>query len=291
MKSLSRNLLKKGFLSQDETRVIDTNDLIARRIESLNIRMERMELEGTSFHSGFVSGLRAEDVTALLSEDHNPAEESGNVIGANTISHMEEAALNAAHAREEAAQILEEARLEAQQILEEVRNQAEKEKEQTLGRAKAEGYESGKKQADIEALQLKKELEQEKQRLEAQYQKYLDEIEPKFVETITGIYEHIFHVELESYREILVHLIGSAMRKAEGSHEFVVRISKEDYSYVSMQKKQLAAGLGNSTMVIIEDITLNRNQCLIETDGGIFDCGIGTQLEELHKKLLLLAYE
>ena len=28
----------------------------------------------------------------------------------------------------------------------------------------------------------------------------------------------------------------------------------------------------------------------IETDGGIFDCGLGTQLSELKKRLMLLAY-
>ena len=59
-----------------------------------------------------------------------------------------------------------------------------------------------------------------------------------------------------------------------------------------MQKKQLmtsAAGI-NSNVEIIEDMTLSRTQCLIETDGGVFDCGLGTQLGELRKKLQLLSY-
>ena len=42
---------------------------------------------------------------------------------------------------------------------------------------------------------------------------------------------------------------------------------------------------------IIEDIALVKGDCLIETDGGIFDCGISTQLEELSKKLRVLSFE
>ena len=59
-----------------------------------------------------------------------------------------------------------------------------------------------------------------------------------------------------------------------------------------MQKKQLMASVAgiNSNVEIIEDMTLARTECLIETDGGIFDCGLGTQLGELSKKLKLLSY-
>ena len=40
-----------------------------------------------------------------------------------------------------------------------------------------------------------------------------------------------------------------------------------------------------------EDVTLKKNQCLIETDGGIFDCSLGVELKELKKQLLLLSYD
>ena len=126
-----------------------------------------------------------------------------------------------------------------------------------------------------------------------EYQQRMDELEPQFVETITGIYEHIFHVELHSYREILGYLISATMRKVEGSRSFIVHVSKEDFPFVSMQKKQIIAGaaIANCTVEMVEDSTLAKNECLIETEGGIFDCGLGTQLSELGQKLRLLSYE
>ena len=124
-------------------------------------------------------------------------------------------------------------------------------------------------------------------------QKRLDELEPEFVDTITGIYEHIFHVDLHSYREVLCYLISTTMRKSEDNRSFLIHVSKEDYPYVSMQKKQISAGAAapNATVEIVKDITLGKGECLIETEGGIFDCGLGTQLSELRQKLKLLSYE
>jgi flagellar assembly protein FliH len=42
---------------------------------------------------------------------------------------------------------------------------------------------------------------------------------------------------------------------------------------------------------IIEDVTLKTGDCMIESDGGIWDCGLGTQLELLVKQLKILSYE
>ena len=121
----------------------------------------------------------------------------------------------------------------------------------------------------------------------------IDELEPKFVDTITGIYEHIFHVDLHSYREVLCYLISATMRNTEDNKSFLIHVSKEDYPYVSMQKKQITAQAAspNASVEIIEDMTLGKGECLIETEGGIFDCGLGTQLAELRQKLKLLSYE
>lgn len=130
------------------------------------------------------------------------------------------------------------------------------------------------------------------QQLEEYYQQQINELEPQFVDIISDIYEHILGVGLGNQREILAHLISNTIRKIEGSHSFIIHVSKEDYPFVSMQKKQLLAGAaaGNSTVEVVEDITMGQSECTIETDGGIFDCGLGTQLSELKKKLMLLAY-
>ena len=82
------------------------------------------------------------------------------------------------------------------------------------------------------------------------------------------------------------------MCKIEGNRSFFIHVSKEDYPFVSMQKKQITASVASGSSVeVVEDLTLSKNQCLIETEDGIFDCGVSTQLTELSNRLKLLSYE
>lgn len=283
---MSSNLLKCRYtvLNQEEMRVIDTNELVAKRIEELTVKMNRPGNEG------FVTGLQAPavEVDALLQDREEAEAAAGNAIRAG-----EDAEGILAKAGMEANALLEEARAEAERLVAEAKEKAEQERKEILAQARQQGYDAGMEKAEKEAESLKRQLQEKERQLEAEYQGQIDALEPQLVDTITGIYEHVFHVELRSYREILTYLISTTMRKIEGNRNFMIHVSKEDYPYVSMQKKQIAAGAtaANSSVEIVEDLAISKNECLIETEGGIFDCGLGTQLSELKQKLKLLSYE
>ena len=286
-RSLSSNLFKRGYtkLVEEDARVINTNELVAKRIRELSAKMQQEE------NTGFVSGLAADKVDALVAdtdETEENAQTSGNVIKAGEdLQKMKE------DAEAEAQKILEDARTQAESILQEARAQAEAEKQSVLEQAKTRGLQEAEAAAAQMETKRAAEFQKKTASLEAEYQKKMDELEPQFVDTITGIYEHIFHVDLHSYREVLCYLIASTMRRTEDSKSFLIHVSKEDYPYVSMQKKQIMseAASPNSTVEIIEDQTLGKGECMIETEIGIFDCGLGTQLSELRQKLKLLSYE
>ena len=286
-RSLSSNLLKRGFtkLSEDDTRVINTNELVAKRIRELSAKMQQTKTEG------FVSGLVADKVDALVADTEEPEVEPQNC--GNVIKAGEDLQKLREDAEAQAAQIVEEAKTQAESILQDARAQAESEKQAVLEQARKQGLAEAQAQADRIQAQREAEYREKTAGLDAEYQKMIDELEPKFVDTITGIYEHIFHVDLHSYREVLCYLISTTMRNTEDNKSFLIHVSKEDYPYVSMQKKQITAQAAspNASVEIIEDMTLGKGECLIETEGGIFDCGLGTQLAELRQKLKLLSYE
>ena len=284
---MSSNLLKRGFTKvvEEDARVINTNELVAKRIRELSAKMQQGE------ETGFVSGLAADKVDALVADtegDEGDSRTSGNVIKAGEdLQKLRE------EAEAEAQRILEDARTQAESILLDAKEQAEAQKADVLEQARRQGQQEAKAEADRAEAQRTAEYQKKAAGLDAEYQKMIDELEPKFVDTITGIYEYIFHVDLHSYREVLCYLISSTMRKTEDNRSFLVHVSKEDYPYVSMQKKQIMAGATapNSTVEIVEDMTLGKGECMIETEIGIFDCGLGTQLSELRQKLKLLSYE
>lgn len=273
-----------GAPTASDKRVIDSNELVAVRLEILSEILKQKQGEASLSGEGFVQGLQAEDVSALLADGDN---ESGVVIKAepdkNTLLQ---------EAKSEAEALVANAKQQADTIVAEAMEQAELAKKNVLEEARMNGYREGINRANKEVEDLKADFEKQKRDMAAEYEAKYQTMEADLVEVITDIYEHIFHVELSSYHEILVHLISTTLRKADGSRNFIVHVSKEDYPFVSMQKKQLAAGLANSCVVdVVEDLTLENGGCFIEADGGIFDCGLGTQLEELHNKLKILSYE
>ena len=314
----SNSIYKFGWftMQQDEKCVIDNNPRLQKRLEEYEELKRRdamalaagdTEYEGDE---GFKGGLIGERIDTLFSESD---EESGNIIKSqeNTMAdgsdseelkalaaqELEEAKALAAQeleeARTKAGQELEEARTMAEQIRTQARDDAEKQKKEVMDEARQAGYDEGMRLAKAEEDKLRAELEKERIRLEEQYDQMIEELEPRFIDTITAVYNHIFGVELQNDRAILVHLIESTLRRVDSSRVFIVHVSKDDYPYVSMQKSRLtetAVG-GQGVIDVIEDITLQKNECMIETDGGIFDCGVGTQLEELTKKLKLLSFQ
>ena len=259
----------------DEKCLIDTNELVAKKLESY--KQEKAE--------GFRAGLQA---TELEIAEETGTEDDGlsAILKAEPVYEGPSPEELIAAAREQIAQMESEARarLEAERMkaLEDARQEGFQ-----------QGFQDGRREGLAQVDDRKRELDEEEAALKDAYEKQIAELEPRFIDTLTGIYEHIFQVDLGTYRDLVVHLITSAMNQVNSAKSYFVHVSKDDYAYVNMQKKEIQAQsvAGNAVVEVIEDISLRKNECLIETEGGIFDCGLGTQLAELSRKLRLLSYE
>lgn len=285
---MSSNLLKANhvFNEGQNTRVIDSNKLIEERIQQLAAVIEETPEE--NFETEFVEGLDASQVERLLADGEITEEEASEAM--HLAVQVDPAAIEQ-EAIDRAAQIVNQAKDEAKQIIDD----AIAESNATYQKATEDGYSEGYNKGYTEGLQknaeMEKQLHEQQAQMEAEYEKQLEELEPMFVDKLTAIYEHVFHVQFAENKDVVFHLIQDAARKIESSKDFIIHVSKEDYGYVSMQKKALLAGIAHAANVeIIEDVTLNGGECLIETGGGIFDCGLGTQLYGLEKELKLLSY-
>ncbi len=296
-KMKQRNLYKAGWVRVDgeEKCVIDSNSIVAERIEEWeNLRranaaaLPAFDEEGGEGEPEFVSGIEGEELDALFTD----GEGGGSVIKAVDVAGPDLAQIQA-EAEEEAERIMAEARAQALEIAAQARRDADIARANAVEEGTRQGYDEGYARGLSEVDGMKQELAEKKRQLEAEFDELLEDLEPRFIETITDVYSHIFGVDLMDNRDILVHLIDSTLRKVESSRTFIVHVSAEDYPHVNMQKQALVEGAvaGRGLIEIIEDIALSKGDCLIETDGGIFDCGVGTQLEELTKKLRVLSYE
>ena len=277
---LSKNLIKANqfVLKEKDPIVVDTNELVAKKIESHIPVFEEFKPEGFQF------GLNAPEVDPLFVDmDYIPEE------GEFPMELVPQEPVYTGPSPEELI-------AEAQTEIEEMRMEAEKNisflKKRSIEEGKQQGYEEGKRVAMQELDAAKKELDAKAAAMEREYQKLIDELEPQFIKTITGIYEEIFRVELAGYKDVLRHAIVNTIRKVEGSKDFLVHISRADYEKIVEQKELILNQISKQvTVELVEDATLKENECMIETNSGIFDCSIGVQLEELTRKLRLLSFE
>ena len=109
---------------------------------------------------------------------------------------------------------------------------------------------------------------------------------------LTAIYEHVFHVDLLDHRGVLLYLIEKTMRDVGANSNFLVHVSPADFPQVQERKVELTSIVeGSHTLGIIEDGGMNQGSAMVETENGIFDCSIDTELKELTRKLRLLSFE
>ena len=247
------NLLKRVYTVNKDERVIDYNDLIKKKLEAI------MESKHAAVDTdGFVSGLNADVVEELISDDSS--EELIQDSGAD--SDQSAAALeNADTAFEE---------------------------------AKQNGYYEGCSKADAEIEKKQQELETEynkkKSELENEYNELKDSIEPELVEVITDVFRKVTGVVTEDNHDIILHLINDVMHNADASRDFVIKVSPDDYSFLINNQGKIYCAMSREVNIdIVEDVTLERNQCMIETNTGIFNCSLDIELNKLINNIKLLS--
>ena len=277
------NLFKSYYVKRDteEIRVIDSNEIVAQKMERLRMIMPELNTEAGGFEP-VKFGLEQVDPADALT-----AEFTG--LDVETLELESEPVYEGPTPEELIAQ----AQVEIQNMREQASREIEMERALALQEAKQSGYEAGRAQAMQELSGMQAEVEQERMQMQVFYEQQIDMLEPMFIRTLTGIYEKVFEVGLDNQQEIIVGLLRNTMKKLDGCKNFLVHVSAADYSYVKEHKADLISDSTQEGAVIdiVEDSTIRKNECMIETVNGIYDCGIGTQLEQLRNKLTLLSYD
>lgn len=280
------NIFKGYSVSVEESsRVVDVNDIIARKLQEEEEKRIRLQaISDESYDSDeFFEGLPAENIDALLDEEAESA-----VIKSANREELERIDAELQSAKDELASIKE----EAQGVLEDAYREAEDVKAKAYDEGHREGYEVGYNEGMNEISAMKQELQRHSEELENDYREKIVQLEPEFVDALTDIYEHIFCVDLDTYRGIVSHLLVDAINNSEGAKNIMVHVSREDYLDVYAQKEDILAqtGMTENNVEFVQDATLPQGGCLIETDSGVFDCSLETELKELKRKLMLLSY-
>ncbi|MBS6281314.1 MAG: hypothetical protein KH449_11175 [Lachnospiraceae bacterium] len=175
--------------------------------------------------------------------------------------------------------MLSQARAQADVLIDDARQEAEAIRDE----AKKQGYLEGQNT-------LEQEQQQKKIQLQNSYQEKQKNMEKELVDVILNVFNKVFHIQFDDKKEILLHLIDNAIANIEDEKHFRIKVAGDNVSFLEKHKDEILDYVGHDIeLEIVPDYTLNENACTIETDAGIFDCGVDVQLDNLMKDIKLLA--
>lgn len=274
-----------------ESAIIDSNEL-ARRIilkqeeeykaklleEERERRLEAMRESGEEVPDG----MDVDEFLGLVDTISQPEEEPIDM------SEQTEAILE--EARQNAEQIIADANSQAEEILSAAKLNADAMKNLARQDGEKEGYNEGTQRAAMELQEAQRSMQSEVDKIQNDYMEKQLQMERKIVEMCLPVFEHVFSVELGGRKDVIYHLLDHCIMKIERTGQMQIKVSDANADFIKSKKDEIQGKVGAEVgLDIIADPLLNDSQCIIETDGGIFDCSIDTELDNLIREIRALS--
>jgi len=222
---------------------------------------------------GFLAGLSAEvvDIESLEEFEAEPQPTTEEILD---------------EARQEAEQIVATAKVQALQIEAEAKRQSD----MLYERRKQEGYHDGVSKLQDELLERSEAMKldyQEKERLlKNEYNQKMDALENDMVDIMIQVFHKVFHVQFDNKKQILMHLIKDTLLGIDAGKHFIIRVAECNYKFIESHVADIKEKIGNDvTIDIVKDALLEESDCMIETETGIYNCGIEMVLSNLEKDI------
>jgi flagellar assembly protein FliH len=230
--------------------------------------------------------------------------ETNRVLKANSVRGLgSNIAFNYDDFRRRCDEHLEAARRQAQQLLTEARAQAEEARASAQSAGFAAGRSEGLRQAEVEietrarergVRQAREHLQTALPALQAaaaalaeERDRWLAEWESAAVRLSVAIAEKILRHELTHSPQLASGMLREALKLAAGQRRITLRMHPRDIQQLGGCPEQVLQSLAScGDAVLAPDDTISPGGCEIETEHGVIDARLETQLERFAAELL-----
>lgn len=189
-----------------------------------------------------------------------------------------------------AQEIIRKAQEEAQQILAQARMDEQKLYSESKRNGYDEGHEAGYQDGAEEAHRLVSRLHTIIEGVQAKRQEILESTESQIVELVLLMTRKVVKILSENQKSVLLSNVVQALKKVKGRGDVTIRVNMDDVKLTTEHISQFIREVENvKSITVLEDSTVQRGGCIIETDFGAIDARIQSQLGELETKLLEVA--
>ena len=197
------------------------------------------------------------------------------------------AAIIKSDAENEAASIIEKAKAEAAQIVAEAQAQSSKTEsdayQKGFEQGHKEGYEKGSVEVDRLIERMHKILEAVMQRRE----EILQDTESQIVELVILMARKVIKILSENQKNVIMANTRASLKKVKTRGTVTLRVNIEDVKLTSAHTDEFIKHVENiQGLTVLEDSSVEKGGCIVETDFGAIDARISSQLSELENKIL-----
>ncbi|MDR2808898.1 MAG: flagellar assembly protein FliH [Spirochaetaceae bacterium] len=190
-------------------------------------------------------------------------------------------------ADDEAARIVEEAQDKAQEIERSAQTAFEAEHQEAVEAGLQEGREKGYSEGKAEVERLIARMQTILERAQEKRTEILLETERQVVDLVLLITRKVVKIISESQESVIRSNVVQALRKVKNRGDVIIHVNIADIKLTTEHTKDFIAAVeGIKSIQIIEDSSVDKGGCIIETDFGEVDARISSQLAELESKIL-----
>ena len=181
----------------------------------------------------------------------------------------------------------------AHQVLAAARAQAEALINEANAQAKAvetQAYEQGYAAGQTAALAaIEERLEETKAayqdsivRLVRMREELLGQCEQEIVRLVLEVAKKVVQREVSIDREVVLALIKVALSRVSSNTPVTVRVHRDDYQFLETRRHEFLSG-ENGVVNLVQDRSISRGGCLIETEFGQVDARLEQQFKEIER--------
>lgn len=175
---------------------------------------------------------------------------------------------------------------ELQERIEAVLDEAERFKQSLIEEARQAVTEMCRESAAAGQQEGFSEAEHLRQQIAAMEQRMLKEVEGEVVRASLRIASELLEAELGAREDAIVDIVCTALATARDARDVFLRVNPMDAETLRTHKQRLIDALGRARDVDVrEDRNVKPGGVLIQTESGVIDAQLGTQLEEIARVL------
>jgi flagellar assembly protein FliH len=97
-------------------------------------------------------------------------------------------------------------------------------------------------------------------------------------------------VQFDESKETILQMIEGTITDIEGSRKFHIKVNPANYAFLEAHKYEIQNKVSSDSEIeFVQDNLLDMNDCVIETESGVYDCGLDVQLNNLFRELRSLS--